>query len=59
MVPNCVPAMKSGGLTKWFRKMGRYRSKEKRWQVSRVWKKISQWFKESTRNAYHLQKPQR
>ena len=38
--------MKEGGLTKWFqRKMGRYWSKEKRWQVSRVWKKICQWFK--------------
>jgi len=27
------------------RKMGRYWSKEKGWQVSRVWKKICQWFK--------------
>jgi hypothetical protein len=31
MVPNCVPAMKTGGLTKWFNeKMGRYWKRERK-----------------------------
>ena len=46
MVPNCVPAMSTGGLTKWFNeKWVDIGAKKKRWQVSRVWTKICQWFK--------------
>ena len=45
MVPNCVPSMKQGGLTKWFQeKWVDIGARKKKWKISRVWQKICKLF---------------
>ena len=60
MVPNCVPAMKSGGLTKWFNeKWVDIGAKKKGGKYQECGRKSAGLQKGNTRSAYHLQKPQR
>jgi hypothetical protein len=41
MVPNCVPSMKQGGLTKWFQEKWVDIGAEKEWKVSSLWQSNS------------------
>jgi hypothetical protein len=60
MVPNCVPAMKTGGLTKWFNeKWVDIGAEKKGASIKSVEENLQALHQGSTRSACHLQKPHR